>query len=334
MPPRSGQFHEQQQQQQGMAVAGDRPLLPHKKKSSFLSSKLDNVRGHGGPTTVESSCKRSVPSKDTRRTRNGIAKTKDYDGSKMKYSNNLYDYSVPEEREQVEQQQVERSDINDHGVVNTSTTTTSMTPYNNMTMLYGGGQQQYGSSAANGMMMMMPPIPSGGMGPFSGIYQVLYGVQNVIFSITQAVQLVGMNQQLLQQAWESISQMVDHAFVTFHEMRMLELQNNREETEKEKQQKRRLKALRYTLVFGGSWLVYKIVRSLVFHKRNRRRQFLASTYNAVVGSSLGSLGMSAISSPYSYPNYYSSGMTYGGPQPHMNNGVLYGGSGYAGSGYV
>jgi hypothetical protein len=328
MPPRSSQF-----QEQGIAVAGDRPSIRHQKKETPLSpSKVNNkVREHGTPSTANSLGRRSIPAKDIRRTMNDIKKG--YGGTK-KYSslsNNCYDYILPEDKEQVKQQQAGGSITNDHEGLNT--TSTNINPYNSVSSYPGG--YGYGSSA--GMMMMPPIYPGGGMGPFSGIYQVLYGVQNVVLSVTQAVQLVGMNQQLLQQAWESISHMIDHASATFYEMRALEQQqqqqqNNREETEKVKQHQRRLKALRYALVFGGSWLTYKMVRAILFHARDKRRLLTATpgpTNNNLMGSFLGRSAMS----PYTLSNY-SNGMGYGGPPSHMYNGMFSNnGSGYPAGGY-
>lgn len=149
---------------------------------------------------------------------------------------------------------------------------------NNSGLMMSTSSSPYGYYGSPGMAggMMMPPISPmmiglGGLGgPFSGLYQALYGLQNIAFSISQAVHLIGMNQQVLQQAWESISQMVDHAIATFHEMRALEQKGRAAETEEEKQRRRRLKALRYAVVFGGSWLAYKLVRHLLFQQRRRK----------------------------------------------------------------
>jgi hypothetical protein len=60
---------------------------------------------------------------------------------------------------------------------------------------------------------------------------------NEVLSICQAVQLVGMNQEILQQSWQSLAKMVDQAIATFHEMWALELDmdRQREETEEDKQ---------------------------------------------------------------------------------------------------
>ena len=202
-------------------------------------------------------------------------------------------------------------DTNDHTAMSSTNLGTAM-----MSSPYGG----YGLAGMGGMSMMPPisPMMMGGFGgvvggPLSGLYQALYGLQNVVFSISQAVHLVGMNQQALQQAWESLSQMVDHAVSTFNEMRALEAKGRETESEEDKQRRKRLKALRYALVFGGSWLAYKLARHLLFQKRRNRhypnshmlhssssypydaastsRAIMPSTYNNGYGMGPGSFGM-------------------------------------------
>ena len=146
---------------------------------------------------------------------------------------------------------------------------------------YGGMGAVSPYGLYGGAASMMPPSPYMGMGmgmgmgmntmgtPYlSGLNQIVYGVQNIIFSISQAIQVVGANQQALQQAWESLNQMVDHAVATFHEMRALESVARECETEEEERKRKRLKALRYAFVFGGGWLAYKLIRNLLFRKRS------------------------------------------------------------------
>jgi len=120
----------------------------------------------------------------------------------------------------------------------------------------GGGMPYYGG--VGGAMM----------GPFSGLHQLLFGIQNVIFSLTQAVHLMGTNQQALQLALDSITKMVDTALATFYELRALEAQ--KEYTPEEQRRRKRLRALRWALLMGGSWLVMKIVRRLTTSSRRKR----------------------------------------------------------------
>ena len=131
-----------------------------------------------------------------------------------------------------------------------------------MNNMYGGGM--YGA----GMYGMMSPMMMGG--PFSGVYQLLFGVQSVVMSLGQAVQLIGMNQQALQQALDAAWNLVDHSMATFHELRQLEATNSAKETPEQKQKRRRLKALRWALVMGTSWFVYKLLRRIFTSSRRKR----------------------------------------------------------------
>jgi hypothetical protein len=250
--------------------------------------------------------------------------------------NTNYDYSVPPSSATNAEVEVEGYDEEDV-TVTTDNTTAAVNNQNNTT----SSLASYGN---NNSMMMMPPsmmygaggygMGYGGMmgyGPFSGLYQVLYGVQNVIYSISQAVQLIGMNQQLLQQAYESISQMIDHTIKTFREMRAIELeiihQKGQPETEEEKQRRNRLKALRYALVFGGSWLAYKVIRWIVKADGDGRRRLQNQPhnnnnnlfYNNMMGGGASNYGYGSgsngygMSSPHSPYSSYGTGMGgYGG----------------------
>lgn len=163
-------------------------------------------------------------------------------------------------------------------------------------MPYGG---MYGSPYLGAPMMMG--------GPFSGVYQVLFGVQNVVFSLTQAVQLMGTNQHALQQAFDSLTGMMDHAIATFHELRALEATQLANESKEQQRRRRRLKALRWALMMSASWLLYKIIRRLT----SRRRRIGYEQQNR---GNTTSYGMT----PYSSSGYA------GG----YNNSMMYGGGGY------
>jgi len=129
----------------------------------------------------------------------------------------------------------------------------------------GLGFSPYGS--------MMPPSPFMGMDlPYlSGLNQMVYSIQSIVFSISQAIHMVGTNQQVLQHAWESLNKMVDNAVLTFHEIRAAERSIEANESEEERNRRKRLKALRYAFVFGGSWLAYKLVRHFLFKTSSRSR---------------------------------------------------------------
>lgn len=162
---------------------------------------------------------------------------------------------------------------------------------------YGGIGSVSPYGMYGGAASMMPPSPFMGMGmgmgmgmntmglPYlSGLNQMVFNVQNIIFSISQAIQLVGSNQEALQHAWESLNQMVDNAVVTFHEMRALECIEQECETEEEREKRKRLKALRYAFVFGGGWLAYKLIRNLLFQKRSLQQLQQRQSTPAMFGS--------------------------------------------------
>lgn len=171
---------------------------------------------------------------------------------------------------------------NDSSSTNATPVGTAQTPTSLETGLapYGGIGTISPYGFYGGAASMMPPSPYMGMNtmglPYvSGLNQVVYNIQNIIFSVSQAIYMIGANQQALQQAWESLNQMVDHAVATFHEMRALESIERQNETEEETKKRKRLKALRYAFVFGGGWLAYKLVRNLLFRKRNLHQRKLS-----------------------------------------------------------
>lgn len=125
------------------------------------------------------------------------------------------------------------------------------------------GSPYYGAAVAPMMPMMG--------GPFSSLYQWLYTTQNFVFSVGQAVQILGTNQQALQQALDSLTTMADHAIAVFGELRALEAITNAQETDQQKKRRRRLQAIRWALVMGSTWLVYKILRRLTTSSRRRNR---------------------------------------------------------------
>jgi len=154
-----------------------------------------------------------------------------------------------------------------------------------------GGNGMYGGAGGYGMMMggspymssfgygggMMPGVMPGQ--PFSGLNQFLFGIQSVIFSLGQAVQIMGMNTQAVHQLLDTATTMFDHALGTWKEMRALEANVNKavEESEEEKKKRRRLKALRWAMTLGVAYAAYKIIRRLLFHKRQQQRNLLTAT---------------------------------------------------------
>jgi VIT1/CCC1 family predicted Fe2+/Mn2+ transporter len=166
----------------------------------------------------------------------------------------------------------------------------------------------YGMMGAGMMGAGMPYYGGALMGPFSGLYQVLFGIQNVIFSLTQAVQLIGTNQQALQHALDSVTKMADAAIATFYELRALEAQ--KEYTPEQQRRRKRLQALRWALVTGGTWLVYKIVRRLTSKQKRLANYPYPQSYGSIT--------------PYQQQGY--------GGYGFMGSSSNFGGSGYGGFG--
>ncbi|KAL3945322.1 MAG: hypothetical protein SGBAC_000598 [Bacillariaceae sp.] len=179
---------------------------------------------------------------------------------------------------------------------------------------YGGaGMMPYGMSPYYGGMSPM-------MGPFSGLNQFLYGIQTVVFSLSQAVQLLGTNQQVLQQSFESLTSIIEHVVATFHELRALEAMQNEKETEQQKKRRQRLKTIRWALMVGGSYVVYKIMRRIM----SKRKQIAGRGNHLTASGGYGS-GVNISSSLYGGHNMQSS---FGG-QPMSFGGGYYGsGGGY------
>lgn len=121
-------------------------------------------------------------------------------------------------------------------------------------------------------MYGMTPYYGGGMpqmGPLSGLNQFLFGVQNVIFSLSQAVQIVGMNTQAMQKLLETVTAMIENAMKTYTEMRALELAARDCESQEARKKRRRLKALRWAVVFAVTYTGYRLVR-VAFQPRKPR----------------------------------------------------------------
>jgi hypothetical protein len=106
--------------------------------------------------------------------------------------------------------------------------------------------------------------------------QLLFGMQNILFSLSQAVQIISMNTYTIQQLLEAVGTMMEHAVTTWRDIRTLEASST--EAEKEigngneefRKQKRRLRLLRWAMVTAMTYGGYKIVRWLFVAQRRRR----------------------------------------------------------------
>lgn len=165
--------------------------------------------------------------------------------------------------------------------------------------LGNGGFNSFGNNGALMMgspyygMMMPPslsPIPT--YGPLSGLNQFLFGIQNVIFSLGQAIQIMGMNTHAVQQLFQSAAVFCEHAISTWQEMQTLDNDDTRsslsvsnvakdpyrcqskEAEEQRNRRRRRLRALRWALMIGVSYTGYKIIGYICqqIFSRGRQRQ--------------------------------------------------------------
>jgi hypothetical protein len=229
---------------------------------------------------------------------------------------------LPDHETAAEQQQQQQQD----------TSLYSAAANNNLGMMgggLGGGMMSPYGGGMYGSPFGMPSPMMGGMGPFSGVYQVLFGIQNVVFSVTQAVQLMGTNQHALQQAFDSLTGMIDHAIATFYELRALEATQTAKDTEEQKSRRRRLKALRWAFVTGTSYLLYKIIRRLTTSRRRRIGYDGTNTGPATRGSNA-MVPYSGYNNNSGFGSIYGSGGGYG--LGSSGGGGMYGGNQYGGHG--
>lgn len=160
--------------------------------------------------------------------------------------------------------------------------------------MYGGGggmgMGMYGAGGGfgGGMGGMMGSPYSYGMppmmgGPLSGLNQFLFGIQNVLSSLGQAVQIVGMNTQAVQQLLEAATAMFDHAVASWTEMRSIEAAESEFESEEIKKRRRRLRALRWAMVTAITYAGYKVIRWLLSSGRKHRRALQGQPTVAAAG---------------------------------------------------
>lgn len=176
-----------------------------------------------------------------------------------------------------------------------------------------------------GSPMLGTPLMGIG-GPLNSLNQFLFGVQNVIFSLSQAVQIVGMNAQGLQQLLESGTAMFDHIIASIHEL----VEPQRAESAEERKRRRRIRALRWAVITALTYAGYKLLRSL---RQRQQRNGIAA------GPTASPYPYNALGSSYGYPGYqmqqYGStpygggyGAGYGSWSPHGHNNGGFNGSHY------
>jgi hypothetical protein len=190
---------------------------------------------------------------------------------------------------------------------------------------YGGNANLYGMNG--GMTPMMSPT----VGPFSNITNYLLGLQNVIMSIGQVVQIISFNTSSLQQLCESMLAMFEHAVRTWNEQMQLSIMSKAtatttaedEKNNQERQRQRKLRALRYAIVVAISYVGFTLIRQ--WRNRRRRRQFLLE-----YGATLPPPALHTQPPQWNYPSYppsaphqqsyshYSAPPYFNGPQPQLS----------------
>lgn len=101
-----------------------------------------------------------------------------------------------------------------------------------------------------------------------------------VYTLTRAVyfpKIIGMNTHAIQQLLDTASTMLDHALKTYKEMRALEARINESESEEDKKQRRRLRALRWMMIATVTYAGYRVIK-LAFRRRKQRELILDSMY--------------------------------------------------------
>jgi hypothetical protein len=163
----------------------------------------------------------------------------------------------------------------------------------------------YGSPMMNSMYnpMMMTGMGGGIFQPLTSLNQFLFGIQSVIFSLGQAVQIIGMNAQALKQLLESACAMFDHAVATWNE----QLDDPR---------RRRLRTIRWAMVTAATFAAFKLIR------RTMSRRRLPYDYSSHGGLHPAPYGPTS--------SFYQGHPSYGAGSPYGN---AYGPSAYGAPGY-
>jgi hypothetical protein len=164
----------------------------------------------------------------------------------------------------------------------------------------------------NGMMMMggYGGYPTTyGAGPLSWVNQCMFGIQNLLFSVTQVIQIVSMNTNTVQQLYEAVRTILQHAVQAYQQhialddsptsSRGIHTMQQRQELA---QRRRKLRMIRSALVSLALYTGYKLVRWL-FTKNSRTRKTLSQPIYGNQWGSTNSPTPAIASQPYHYGNY-------------------------------
>jgi len=100
----------------------------------------------------------------------------------------------------------------------------------------------------------------GGNGPLHSINQFLFSFQSIVFSMGQAMQIIGMNTKHLHQLYQQIMNMLDQTLAIIEEVkRMEEGKENKQLSPEEIKRRRRLKAIRWSIMIGITYLGSKAI---------------------------------------------------------------------------
>jgi len=201
-------------------------------------------------------------------------------------------------------------EYNNNSIVAANNNVSNATHLNDNTMpMYGSSYygaspmmgMGYGGGMGMGMGMGMSPYSSygmgmagmglgmgmgmGGTGPLNGLNQLLFSFQTIVFSLGQAMQVLGMNTQALHQLYNQAMSMLDQVLATIHELKTLENSQNDRLSEEDQKRRRRLKALRWSIMLGFSYAGY----SFFYKWLKRRREYKLRRSMAIAGSGTGTI---------------------------------------------
>lgn len=158
-------------------------------------------------------------------------------------------------------------------------------------------------SSPYGMMGMGMPTT----GPLASFNQLIFGFQSVVFSLGQAMQIVGMNTHALHQLYEQGMTMLDNVFSTLHEINTLESASQKHLSEEDKKRRRRLKAIRWSMLIGISYVGYRFVANWIKKRREYKRMLREGIHSNVTQTTGSSMIPRSRNWPQQHNNQYTSG---------------------------
>merc|ERR1740124_270104 len=146
----------------------------------------------------------------------------------------------------------------------------------------GMGGMGMGGMGMGGMGMGGMGMGETGIPLVSKLNNYLFGFQSLVFSLGQAVQILGMNTQALHQIYHQFTTGIDRVLSTLHEMQTLSLELSTSTSEEDRRRRRRLQALRWSIALAVTYAGYASVR-VWLRRRREWREGSRGTRRAVVG---------------------------------------------------